>query len=274
MARSKINVDKFSLTHQATAEVRKSRTRAPTARLLGCARLLLFQAEQEPEQGARPGAGDESSAAHSSPDGVAEASGALGDKMKERRGGFTHHGAPRDFGLQSQVGGQAERGEMSEAADAVEGERVTCVELLRAAVARGDSQADIYLLWRQLEERAARARRELWEAHQERMATLVHNVTVAMAAHQNAVAEIVTALRRVAAATAQTEVDGRRMAFSGQGLLRLAGRRSGPSSTKGMADRMGCGSGAPRRLANGNVRAVGAWAGCTRAAPTGRGSLP
>ena len=33
MAGSKINVDEFSLTHQATADVRNSRTRAPTARL-------------------------------------------------------------------------------------------------------------------------------------------------------------------------------------------------------------------------------------------------
>ena len=196
MAGSTINVGKFSLTHQATGEARNSRTRAPTARLLGCARFLRFQAEQGPEQGARPGAGDESFWAHSSPDGVTEASGALGDETKERRGSFTQHGAPREYGVQIQVGGQAERGEVSEAADAVEGERDVGVELLRAAVARGDSQADIYRLWQQLEERAARARRVLWEEFQERCARLVHNVTVAMAAHQSAVAEMVTALRQ------------------------------------------------------------------------------
>ena len=213
MAGSTINVGKFSLTHQATGEARNSRTRAPTARLLGCARFLRFQAEQGPEQGARPGAGDESFWAHSSPDGVTEASGALGDETKERRGGFTHHGAPREFGLQIQVGGQAERGEMSEAADAVEGERDIGVELLRAAVARGDSQADIYLVWQQLEERAARARRALWEAHQERMVTLVHNVTVAMAAHQNALAETVAALR-------QQPHEHRRMAGAWRSLAR------------------------------------------------------
>ena len=91
MAGSTINVGKFSLTHQATGEARNSRTRAPTARLLGCARFLRFQAEQGPEQGARPGAGDESFWAHSSPDGVTEASGALGDETKERRGSFTQH---------------------------------------------------------------------------------------------------------------------------------------------------------------------------------------
>ena len=142
MARSKINVDKFSLTHQATAEVRNSRTRAPTARLLGCARFLRFQAEQEPEQGARPGADDESFAAHSSSDGVTEASGALGDETEERRGGLTHHGAPREFGLQIQVGGQAERGEMGDAADAVQGERDIGVELLRAQVTEAVGAAD------------------------------------------------------------------------------------------------------------------------------------
>ena len=50
MTGSKTNVDESSLTHQATAEARNSRTRAPTARLLGCCARLLFQAEQEPEQ--------------------------------------------------------------------------------------------------------------------------------------------------------------------------------------------------------------------------------
>ena len=212
MTGSKTNVDESSLTHQATAEARNSRTRAPTARLLGCCARLLFQAEQEPEQGAPPGAGDASFVAHGLPDGVPEALGALGDETKERRGGIAH-GAPRDFGVQIQAGGQAERGELSEAAGAVEGERDFGVELLRAAVARGDSQADIYLVWQQLEERAARARRELWEAHQERMVTLVHNVTVAMAAHQNALAETVAALR-------QQPHEHRRMAGAWRSLAR------------------------------------------------------
>ena len=195
MTGSKTNVDESSLTHQATAEARNSRTRAPTARLLGCCARLLFQAEQEPEQGAPPGAGDASFVAHGLPDGVPEALGALGDETKERRGGIAH-GAPRDFGVQIQAGGQAERGELSEAAGAVEGEHDFGVESLRAAVARGDPQADIYRAWLQLEERAARARRVLWEEFQERCARLVHSVTVAMAAHQSAVAEMVTALRQ------------------------------------------------------------------------------
>ena len=151
MTGSKTNVDESSLTHQATAEARNSRTRAPTARLLGCCARLLFQAEQEPEQGAPPGAGDASFVAHGLPDGVPEALGALGDETKECRGGIAH-GAPRDFGVQIQAGGQAERGELSEAAGAVEGERDFGVESLRAAVARGDPQADIYRAWLQLEE--------------------------------------------------------------------------------------------------------------------------
>ena len=190
MTGSKTNVDESSLTHQATAEARNSRTRAPTARLLGCCARLLFQAEQEPEQGAPPGAGDASFVAHGLPDGVPEALGALGDETKERRGGIAH-GAPRDFGVQIQAGGQAERGELSEAADAVEGERDFGVELLRAAVARGDSQADIYLVWQQLEERAARARRE----HEEKMAAFVQDAIVAMAAFQNAGTALAIALR-------------------------------------------------------------------------------
>ena len=77
MAGAKTNVDTVNLTHQATADARNSRTRAPAARHLGCAVRLVFQTEQAEQERGAIGAGDEGSVVHRVPDGVAEAVGAI-----------------------------------------------------------------------------------------------------------------------------------------------------------------------------------------------------